>query len=383
MKNSFIRFILVLLVVFILMLLLSVCTIILTKAPNYSTKSIISSLCFICGFLITGISFIILTSPKKSKYKNFISLESAPIEFENVYKTLCAKHIPTLEKMRKQVKLRRSIQYVFFTFFIIGYFFGKSIYFLDSIPYLSTLNFISLIFAIIFWFTNISYQTNYKNFYKKEIISNFIKLINSELEYNPLASSVVESDYRIANFDNKVFNRFFPDDYIEGFIDDNTFIKMCDLHIQHHYGSGKNSQTDEVFQGLFAHTKTGTNLGTYVKVSKNDLKLIKHKDFIESDSEDFEKYFDIYSKNKIIALQLLTSDIMELLISFYNKYHIDFEIVFKDNSIFLRFFTGAMFEPKTFGNSMDKKLLFTYYTILFFSLDITKALNKALRELEI
>ena len=49
----------------------------------------------------------------------------------------------------------------------------------------------------------------------------------------------------------------------------------------------------------------------------------------------------------------------------------------------MSFFTGTMFEPKTFGSSMDKQLLFTYYSILQFISNVTKKVNKTLEDLEI
>lgn len=101
------------------------------------------------------------------------------------------------------------------------------------------------------------------------------------------------------------------------------------------------------------------------------------------DSGEFEKYFDIYSQNKVIAMQLLTSDIMNCLLDFHNKYEINYEIAFRNNIIYMRFFTGAMFEPKIFGNSMDKELLFTYFCILKFIVDVTKKVNETVKKLEV
>ncbi len=49
----------------------------------------------------------------------------------------------------------------------------------------------------------------------------------------------------------------------------------------------------------------------------------------------------------------------------------------------MRFFTGAMLEPKLFGNSMDKKLLFNYFCIVKFILQISKKVNKTLQDIEI
>lgn len=101
------------------------------------------------------------------------------------------------------------------------------------------------------------------------------------------------------------------------------------------------------------------------------------------DSEEFEKYFEIYSEDRIKTMQLLSSDIMQLLIEFHKQYEIDYEIVFRNNTIYMRFFTGAMFEPKIFKNSMDKQLLFIYFYVLKFIVEITKKVNKIIEELEV
>lgn len=80
-------------------------------------------------------------------------------------------------------------------------------------------------------------------------------------------------------------------------------------------------------------------------------------------------------------MRVLTSDVMNCLMDFYNNYELCFEIVFKDDNVYLRFFTGAMFEPKIFGNSMDKELLLMYYLILKSVVDVAKKLNYTLQEL--
>ena len=78
-----------------------------------------------------------------------------------------------------------------------------------------------------------------------------------------------------------------------------------------------------------------------------------------------------------------SQDDIVYLIDFYKKYNLDFEVIFKNDTIYMSFFTGTMFEPKTFGSSMDKQLLFTYYSILQFISNVTKKVNKTLEDLEI
>lgn len=294
--------------------------------------------------------------------------------FEKVYQELYRGNIGNLEVMRKQARWRLVIQYIIpLIIFILGV--SNNV---NTFP-------IAFIILIALIFINSKYISKYKNTYKSEIVANFIKLIDNKLVYKPRGEELfsMESDYREACFDNETFNRFYSDDYIEGFLNNEFFTKMADLHIQHHVKSGKHSHTHEVFQGIFIQTECNKDIGTYIKISKNKLKIFGQRDRVEMDSQEFEKYFDIYSKNKILTMQLLTSDVMTTLVDFYNKYNIEYEIVIRNNKIYMRFFTGAMFEPKIFGSSMDKKLLFSYYCILKFIVDVTKEVNKALQEIEI
>lgn len=135
-----------------------------------------------------------------------------------------------------------------------------------------------------------------------------------------------------------------------------------------------------MFQGIFAFTTSNVDIGTYILISKNKIKTIT-KNLIEMDDTNFEKYFDVYSPNRNLAMQLLTSDIMESLINFYTEYNLDFEIIIRNNTVYLRFFTGPMFEPIS-ENPIDKQLLFTYFCILEFILDVTKKINSTLNNLE-
>jgi len=324
----------------------------------------------------------------KLDFKDYISLENIPAEFENMYENLYNNHIQALEKLRKKVRWRTAVQYISLALFIIGYVFieAEEVVISRKIDsYIMLIGIISLFITIIFTVMNMKYKKKYVESYKKEIVSSFIKLINHQLNYNPLDVNrlKIQGDYKKAGFDNKRFNRFYPDDYTYGIIEDDINIEMCDLHVQNHTGSGKNSHTEEIFQGIFAYTKCNKNIGTYIKVSKNKIKILEQQNRVEMDSEEFEEYFDIYSENKILAMQLLTSDIMETLIEFHNKYYLNYEIVFRDDIIYIRFFTGAMFEPKIFGNSMDKELLYIYYCIFKFIVDITKKANKILQEIDV
>lgn len=345
-----------------------------TELTNFILKNPVVLFIFVLViYLLAKIIVDSITKPNKGIFRNNIKKENVPQEFEDIYQELYRDNISSLESMRKQARWRTVIQYAIpLLIFIVG-FENQSVFM------------VALIIFIALIFINSKYISKYKETYKSEIIANFIKLINNKLVYKSNSQELLsmEDDYKKASFDNKVFNRFYPDDYIEGILNNEFFVKMSDLHIQHHVKSGKHSHTYEIFQGIFVQTECNKDIGTYIKISKNQLKMFGQRDRVEMDSQEFEKYFDIYSENKILTMQLLTSDVMATLIDFYNKYNIDYEIVIRNNKIYMRFFTGAMFEPKVFGNSMDKELLLRYYCILKFIVDVTKEVNKALKEVEI
>lgn len=355
---------------------------------NFEFDPRIMYIFFIILFFIISLALPIIRKNIKNNYKNNVIEEDMPYEFRKIYAELFNNHIITLEKMRKKIRWRTVVQFIAFALFFIGYIFGGSQFVIISESFdllLSIIAILAFLVILIFSYTNYKYIKKYKSTYKNEIISNFIKLLNDKLIYKPKfnTSSQVEKDYKEANFENRNFNRFYQDDYIEGNLNNDVYLKMIDIHIQNVTGSGKNRHTEEIFQGIFGHTKCNKNINTYIKISRNKIKLFDSKTRLEMDSEEFEKYFDIYSEDKILAMRLLTADTMEYLVNFYKKYELDFEFVFKDDKIYLRFFTGPMFEPKIFGSSMDKELLFVYYKILEFILELTKKINKTLQEIEI
>lgn len=104
---------------------------------------------------------------------------------------------------------------------------------------------------------------------------------------------------------------------------------------------------------------------------------------VELDSQEFEKNFNVYCTDKIIALQLLTADIMQLLINFKYEINMNYEITIKNSNIYIRFMSGKMFEnANVFKFSLDKKMLYKYYKILDFSFTLTNILLDLIKNTE-
>lgn len=229
-------------------------------------------------------------------------------------------------------------------------------------------------------------KKKYTNTYKTEVIGKLIKSINPNLTYQPEVYGTMVSSinqlYKQAKFDNLAYNCFDVDDYIEGFLSQNVYIKMCDLDVENETEDVEDHTRHRsvVFRGLFAMTNCNIDIGTNIKIKKHEIRVFDSKDRFKLDDEVFEKHFDVYTQNGVKTMQILTPDIMEQLVNFVDASGIKFEVVFDGNKILFRFFTGKMFEPSVFKDSMDSEILTFYSNILRFTLDVTNKINKILTQ---
>lgn len=137
-----------------------------------------------------------------------------------------------------------------------------------------------------------------------------------------------------------------------------------------------------VFQGIFVNISTNKNICAHIKVTTNMRNGTKNSRIDINDSK-FQEYFNVNSDNEMIAKKILTIDMRTELVQFYNKYSLDYEIIFKDDKIYFRFFTGNILEPNIVGNPMDKDYLFAYYETLKSIVDISYKINESFKEIDI
>lgn len=359
-------------------------------------------------FILTILTIIYYTllshKPINTKFKSKILSYKTSNKFNQLFQTLYKNKFYKFEKLRKKLAILTIIQmfflfltlYSFFSYSKLHYYNTKNsseLFTLIQIDEYENSSFaleykmekltsLSFIFFIITLFCKWKLQNTYTKQYKSEIISEFVMLLNPNLTYQPTSTPTrIENVYRKANFDEIPFNNYYEDDYIEGFLDENTYIQLADISAQ--YKSSTDKHKEELFKGIFAFTKSIKNINTSIKIKKDKLNISNNTNLIKLDNQTFEKYFDVYSEDSITTLRILSADIMADLIDFYEKYKLEFEIIFKNDTIYLRFLTGNMFEPKIFNSSINKNTLFIYYSILEFVLELTKKVNHVLNEIDI
>ena len=308
--------------------------------------------------------------------------------FNEVYEQVHKESFEELEILRKKAKrkLFRSLLIIGIVIVFVVFFFKKanSDYFMSGRQTIFLFYFSAVIVMIsIIVITAIS-KTKYTPTFKEKVIGPFIKNIDKNLQYKPNEgiSSVI---YRMGEFEG--YDNYYTEDLIIGKLDEKYSFQMAEVRTEEEStDSDGDTHTYTVFHGLFGNVECAKNIETTFKVrsDKGVLgKMFKGKTKVEMDSQEFEKYFDVYGDNKIIVMQILTSEVMSTMIDFIQQSKIKYELTINKDQIYIRFHTGGVFEPSLFKNSLDYSMLKKYYDILDFVFKVTREINSVIEKTDI
>lgn len=189
------------------------------------------------------------------------------------------------------------------------------------------------------------------------------------------------------------YDRYHSEDLIHGTLKNNCQFAMSEVLTEdEHTDSNGKKKYSTIFSGLFAKMETPKPFNTllYLRNDKKDKNLLVRafagklpfdKLRVQLDSPEFEKVFDVYASDKIIAMQLLTADIMQDLMQFHTEMEMNYELTIKENCMYMRFWCGKMFETAGLKKfSLDRDTLYKYYRMLDYTFSLTDKMVKLLNE---
>lgn len=232
---------------------------------------------------------------------------------------------------------------------------------------------------------NVSFSKSRKQYnvvFKEKVIKSFIKEYSENLEFHPLRG-IPQQTYSKARFE--YYDNYYSEDLITGTLEGGHTINMAEVVTESETTDSDGDTTrSAIFYGLFAEVELSKVLNADIRIRKNGISLFSNeKDKMEMDSGEFEKKFDVYSTDKIIAMQLLTADIMQMLIDFKEKNKVTPEMTIEGNRLYIRFLTGEVFEANLVKKALDYSTLNKYYNIINFTLDLTEKFLKNINETEV
>ena len=235
----------------------------------------------------------------------------------------------------------------------------------------------------------VSILTNYEKSFekkiaiKKSIIDIIINSFNKNIKYSP-QEGIAPAIY--SNASVEPYDSYYSSQLMTCQISNACILLMAETTALYKHS---NIINDYDFIGTFAvlNTPKPFTESLYIKREmrngKNDIATkLPYKDMrIELDSQEFEGKFDVYSSNKIIALQLLTSDILLLLNEFYDYIKKNFEIIIKNDTIYIRVWNGISFSNSLIkDNKLDKELIYNNYKTINFIFNISTKLIEVMNE---
>lgn len=356
-------------------------------------------------FLIYFFSRIIdLKTNEKDEYKY-----NTNQEFKNIFNELKKKYFTDLEILRKNIfkrKLQATICFYLVIVQISLYAFCKFIItFLQenqiansAIESFTGTLWIPIIIAIVLAIKIDNRSTNdekeYINLFKEKIVSEFIKWVNPNLQYfykenekNRRRAPDIGIEYINAEFDGGVTNYIVNNDIIEGQVSKDYYFKMSEITARKFDRTQNvNSEVPSfAFDGLFTWIETKKDIKNCLRINwnGNNVKFSAEDEYVALDHAEFEEIFDVYCSDKILAVRILTVDIMQDIMDFYTKYNLMFEICYRNDKVYMRFYTDNMFEPKIVGDSMNINTLYMYYEIINFVIEIVQKMGKMAETIEI
>lgn len=289
--------------------------------------------------------------------------------FNHIYEEIYIKAKEPLEEIRKS-ELRKKL--IFCTILIIA-----GIIVIKNPPLSIWFIPFALILTMIFFKNEYSYNEIFKKYVIKTLVTEYSENLNYS-QYNGIVPSV----YRDADFE--FFDKYKSEDLIWGTLEDGCKFKMSDVHTQKkEVDENGNTSYRTLFRGLFAELEFNNYIAGKIKIRKNKIKILELVENIKMDSGEFEKIYDVYGTDKIITMQILTSDTMQMLIDFKEQYKIAAELTIKRNKLYIRFATGNMFESNLFDEALNYDTLKKYYDTINFTVEIAGRLLKNIKQTEI
>lgn len=328
--------------------------------------------------IIAGIELISSPTLKIKLPKNRlkrIRKEDKTKEFLEICNNLINKYIRSLEIYRKQATKCLKILLILLIIELILTITIVKFFEIDS----KILIILFIIPSLILVWSFEKRKRKYNEEYRKNIIKELVKAINNNMNYDYDGNGEICDKYSEANFTDEEFNMFESTDYIYGKIENNIEMQLAKLSTLNCNQSGEIINKVDTF--IFAYNKINFISPCEVRIRKNS--IIKHINSVDMDDEKFEKYFDVYTSSHITAMQILTHDVMEEILYFYQKYGIDFEILIKEDNIYIKFNTGDVFKPSILKRVIDNDLLWIYYNILIFTISLCYRINKSLEGIEL
>ncbi len=307
-----------------------------------------------------------------------VSIENASQEFKDAFNKVFDKHNKILKKIKGNLSIIEILTWIFLVLFCCSYGIASlmsNIKDLNAFFIIGTMILLIIIPAILIEIRKRKLK-RYVQYFKENCMRDFFD--NLHINHSNSASeediSKLVGAYNKAKCSTSDAKTAIVDEFILKNIE-NKEIYFAEVDFQ---------RIDEasLYKGLFSYIRLENNINSRIKITTEEVYEYETIKTVNLDSSEFEKIYDVYAEDPILAVRILTSDIMELMVEFYNKHSIAFELNITDDMLAIKFYTGKMFEPSIVGNALNIEVFYAYYVIMEFAEETIKRFNKVFNEFD-
>lgn len=201
----------------------------------------------------------------------------------------------------------------------------------------------------------------YKYLYKREIIPTLVNWMNNNLQYVPLDSEKVkeyEKLYIQSEFD-KNLEYVDAEDYIEGLVVANTYVKMADVAVGRENLEGEDVR---IFRGLFAHFDNINYLNFKEIAVRSEIDYYKVNTLkVSTNNKQFNKDFTIYTSNDYAVRKMEMTGFLDAVVALRKKYDCVFDFIIREGEIYIQIDLDTVFEPDLWDRTKGRLPLYKHY----------------------
>lgn len=217
----------------------------------------------------------------------------------------------------------------------------------------------------------------YEKIYKGNVINQLLKKNDQNITYES-GIGISKTQYDSGNFET--YDIFSSEDMIKSLIDNTPFI-LSDVKTQEKYRDKDGDvHYRTVFSGTVAIANLPKNINAFINILDNRWLSEHNQDYVQIDNTEFEKKYDVFSNNNIIAMRFLTPNVTTAILDLQKQINSKMEIKINYDVIYFRFHGSNLFEPAMKNEKLEAYLAYEsilkYNTIKTIITEILKIINK-------
>lgn len=291
--------------------------------------------------------------------------------FVDIYNNIPKENLEELNELRSKEIMSNRLNLLVLIFFIVA-----------TIINFAITKFIIIFEAIILFasykMAKLCEGTSFSRDYEKYIIKPIVESYNEDLSYD-VDGRMSEDDYLESGYG--LSDEFYSSSYFET---KDKKVRGSDIAI---LSERTNDDGQKYYSTIFSGIYTIITLDNYsqytIKMSTDsklkDLIYISNKRKVEVDSAKFEENFDLFCENRVYAMEIFTSEVLNQIIALAEKDKTKYEFVLKENKLYVRYYKKDIFESNV-KEKIEMKNIEKVYDNIYKLLDLLTLLRKDINE---